>query len=248
MFNLIDIFIKTHSTSIVRFFIEQILFLLLQAIPSVFGILLRIVGYKLIIKSKGIFGIEENVKITHPAKLYLHSGVYIGKNSFIGASSLGINIGENTIISDNAYINVFRYMPGEIAMIDIGKNCFFATGMTMHGHNSIHIGDGSIFGPRCVIVTGAHGTINAETQYRFARIPTGIPVRIGQNCWVGANVTILPGVSIGDNAVIGAGSTVTHDIPSYAVAWGSPARTRRMADASSLKDCSRELVIPEVRT
>ena len=61
------------------------------------------------------------------------------------------------------------------------------------------------------------------------------PVRIRRNVWVGANVTILPGVTIGENAVIGAGSVVTKDVPDNAVVAGNPARLIRYLDAEQLK-------------
>ena len=54
-----------------------------------------------------------------------------------------------------------------------------------------------------------------------------LPVRIGRNCWLGAGVIVLPGVTIGDNSVIGAGSVVTKDIPANVVAVGSPCRVVR---------------------
>lgn len=223
----LKIYIKTHSTSLLRFCFENILFLFFQAIPSCFGIFLRSILYKMIIQSDGLFGIEEDVTITHPKNLILKNGVYICKNSYIGASSQGIIIEENTYISNGSYINVFRYSDKETAIIKIGKNCFFAAGVVIHGHNSVYIGDESIFGPNSVIITGNHGKIYAETKYRYAHIPFGLPVIIGKNCWIGANVKILSGVTIGDNTVIGAGSVVTHNIPPSSLAYGNPARIHR---------------------
>ena len=52
----------------------------------------------------------------------------------------------------------------------------------------------------------------------------GLPITIGEDCWLGANVTVLPGVTIGDRCIIGAGSVVTHDIPSDSIYAGNPAR------------------------
>jgi galactoside O-acetyltransferase len=56
------------------------------------------------------------------------------------------------------------------------------------------------------------------------------PIHIGKNCWLGANVTVLPGVSIGEGSVIGANSLVTHDIPDHVLAYGSPCRIVRQID------------------
>lgn len=81
-----------------------------------------------------------------------------------------------------------------------------------------------MIGPNVNIVTAGHPILPElrEEVYQF-----NIPVRIGRNAWIGAGVTILPGVTIGDNSVIGAGSVVTKDIPADVVAVGNPCRILR---------------------
>lgn len=88
----------------------------------------------------------------------------------------------------------------------------------------IYVGDYTMFAPNVVIATAGHPILPElrEKQYQF-----NASVKIGRNCWLGAGVIVLPGVTIGDNSVIGAGSVVTKDIPANVVAVGNPCRVLR---------------------
>jgi len=81
-----------------------------------------------------------------------------------------------------------------------------------------------MFGPNVVISTAGHPILPElrELVYQF-----NMPIHIGRNCWLGAGVLVMPGVTIGDNTVIGAGSVVTKDIPANVVAVGTPCRVLR---------------------
>ena len=108
--------------------------------------------------------------------------------------------------------------------IHFGKNIYCNFGVTMVDDTHIYVGDGTMFAPNVVIATAAH-PINPELRARGLQY--NMPVRIGRNCWLGAGVIVMPGVTIGDNVVIGAGSIVTKDIPSNVVAVGNPCRVMR---------------------
>ncbi len=105
-----------------------------------------------------------------------------------------------------------------------GKNVYVNFNLTVVDDTHIYVGDSTMIGPNVTIATGAHPIEPElrEQQYQFNK-----PVRIGKNCWIGAGVIIVPGVSIGDNTVIGAGSVVTRDIPGNVVAFGNPCRVQR---------------------
>lgn len=103
--------------------------------------------------------------------------------------------------------------------ITIGKNVFFNTGCSFQDRGGIDIGDGSMIGMNVSINTLNHG-LPLET--RNTTYPS--PVHIGKNVWIGSNATILPGVTIGDHAVIAAGAVVTKDVAKDAVVAGVPAK------------------------
>lgn len=116
-------------------------------------------------------------------------------------------IGEHTFINHNAY-----FMDG--APIKIGSYCFI--------------------GPNCGMYTASHPMLAEERNQGLEKAK---PITIGNNVWIGADVTILPGVTIGDNTVIGAKSVITKDIPSDVIALGNPCRVlRKITKQDSIKE------------
>jgi acetyltransferase-like isoleucine patch superfamily enzyme len=109
--------------------------------------------------------------------------------------------------------------------IHLGRRVFINAGCRFQDQGGITIGDDCLIGHNAVIATLQH---DIAPSRRSDLIPS--PVVIGRNVWLGANVTVLPGVTIGDDAVIGAGSVVTKDVPARTIAVGSPARVVRSID------------------
>ena len=105
-----------------------------------------------------------------------------------------------------------------------GKMVYANYHLTCVDDTHIYIGDYTMIGPNVTIATAGHPILPElrEQVYQF-----NMPVHIGRNCWLGAGVIIMPGVTIGDNTVIGAGSVVTKDIPANVVAVGNPCRVMR---------------------
>ena len=103
--------------------------------------------------------------------------------------------------------------------IKIGKNVFINACCRFQDQGGIEIGDGSLIGHNTTIATLNHDFNPAK---RANLHPS--PVKIGKNVWIGSDCTILPGIEIGDGAVIGAGSVVTKNVPANSIAVGSPAR------------------------
>ncbi len=105
--------------------------------------------------------------------------------------------------------------------ISIGKRFFANFNFTVLDEARVTIGDDCFIGPNVSIYTACHSTdpVERNTRQEWAK-----PVTIGNNVWIGGSVTILPGVSIGDNVTIGAGSVVTRNIPSNTLAVGNPCK------------------------
>ncbi len=121
--------------------------------------------------------------------------------------------------------------------VHFGRNVYANFGFTLVDDAPIYVGDGTLFGPNVTLTTAGHPI---DSELRAAGYIFCEPIHIGRNCWIGADVSILPGVTIGDNAVIGAHSTVTRDIPADVVAYGSPCRGARKISARDKEFYSRE--------
>ena len=106
--------------------------------------------------------------------------------------------------------------------IHIGKNVFINMGCKFQDQGGIFIGDGAVIGHNVVLATLNHA---ASPKDRGSMIPA--PIRIGKNVWVGANAVILPGVTIGDGAIVAAGAVVNRDVPENTVVGGVPAKVIR---------------------
>ena len=118
--------------------------------------------------------------------------------------------------------------------IYFGDNCEVNMNCTFLDDNKIVIGDHALIAPNVQIYTAFHptdaaerfGAPRADGSFAFCRTRTA-PVVVGDNVWIGGGAILLPGVTIGSNTVIGAGSVVTRDIPANVVAVGSPCRVLR---------------------
>ena len=108
--------------------------------------------------------------------------------------------------------------------VHIGDYCYFNSNTFFVDDAEIFIGDGVLFGPNVTISTTGHPV---DPELRMTGAMYSFPVHIGNGVWIGSKTVIMPGVTIGDNAVIGAGSIVTHDVPEGVVAFGNPCRVHR---------------------
>ncbi|MBE6659538.1 MAG: sugar O-acetyltransferase [Ruminococcaceae bacterium] len=108
--------------------------------------------------------------------------------------------------------------------VHLGKDVYFNFNVTLVDDNDIYIADNTMIGPNTVIATAGH-PVCPDIRQKGGQF--NIPVHIGKNCWLGAGVIVLPGVTIGDNTVVGAGSVVTKDLPANVVAAGNPCRILR---------------------
>lgn len=122
--------------------------------------------------------------------------------------------------------------------ISIGEGSYLNFNCNFVDDGKITIGKKVMFGPAVTIATVGHPIHPDMREYMYTD-----PVTIGDNCWIGGNVTICPGVTIGKNSVIGAGSVVIHDIPENSVAVGNPCRVIRQINEQDEKYYYKDRVI-----
>lgn len=127
-------------------------------------------------------------------------------------------------VGENCYIEPPLHTNFGGRHVHFGRQVYANFNLTLVDDTHIYVGDCTMFGPNVVVATAGHPILPElrEKQYQY-----NMPVRIGRNCWIGAGAIILPGVTIGDDTVVGAGSVVTRDLPEGVVAVGNPCRVLR---------------------
>ena len=127
-------------------------------------------------------------------------------------------------IGENCYIEPPFHSNFGGGHVHFGNGIYANFNLTMVDDTHIYVGDYTMFGPNVTVATAGHPILPElrEQGYQY-----NFPVHIGKCCWLGAGVIVLPGITIGDNVVVGAGSIVTKDLPSNVVAVGNPCRVLR---------------------
>jgi len=129
-----------------------------------------------------------------------------------------LRIGEGTLLEPGCWLTL---APG--ARIEIGEDCFLNRNTMLAALELIEIGDHVMFANGCFVGDSDHRTDDPATPITRQGFTSKGPVRIGSNCWFGANCVVTSGVTIGERCVIGANSVVTRDLPPGTVAAGAPA-------------------------
>lgn len=108
--------------------------------------------------------------------------------------------------------------------IHMGKYVYMNHNCVILDVNTVEIGSETMFGPNCQLLAATH---SIEPESRIKGLELGLPIKIGKNGWFGGGVIVCPGVTIGDNVTVGAGSVVTKDIPNNVVAFGNPCKVMK---------------------
>lgn len=125
--------------------------------------------------------------------------------------------GEHFYVNPPLYVDYGRH-------IEIGENFYANMDCIFLDVNKIRFGDDVMVGPRVAFYTAGH-PIDAEV--RISDLEFGLPITVGNKVWIGGSTSILPGVTIGEGAIIASGAVVTKDVPPYTIVGGNPARVIR---------------------
>lgn len=146
------------------------------------------------------------------------------------AGQENIAIGENTVILEHSRMNIWKDKDGNYPKVVIGNNCYIGYYFSLLAAKDIIIEDHVLFASNVLINSHSHG-INPESEDYYSEQPlTGSSIKIGEGCWIGEKVCILPGVTIGKKCIIGANSVVTKSVPDFSIAVGAPARVVKRWD------------------
>ncbi len=213
----------TGTPSILFLLQYEIITGLLGLLPGVVGLVGRKVAYPFLLKKMGknvVFG--RNVTIRHPKKIVIGDNVIIDDNCVLdakGENNRGITIGDNVFISRNSILSCKE---GDITL---GTNTNIGTNCLIHSETTLTIGSHVLLAAYCYAVAG--GTHDfSQTDKPIISQPSISKggVRIEDDVWLGAGVTVLDGVAIENGTIVGAGAVVSKSLPAYSIAQGIPAK------------------------
>lgn len=127
-------------------------------------------------------------------------------------------------IGDNCYIETPFHANWGGKNVYMGDHVYANFNLVLVDDAVIEIGDNVMIGPNVVLCTGTHPV---SPRLRAKEAQYNKPVKVGSGVWIGANAMVMPGVTIGENSIIGAGSVVTKDIPANVIAFGNPCKVYR---------------------
>lgn len=240
MLSKLSLYVLRQAASWWRYFLEQGLFFLFGWIPTVAGIGLRSLVYRLILKMDGLAAIESGVRLRFANYIHLHHGVYLDHGAYLHACPHGIEIGENTIVMHGAILHVYNFRDLPNAGIKIGKDSLIGEYSVIRGQGGVTIGDRVYTSPFTQIIAVNHVFDDPQRPFVEQGI-TAEGIVIEDDVWLGASCVVTDGVRIGKGAVVAAGAVVTKDVPPHTVVAGVPAKVLKTIDGQSIGASNRQI-------
>lgn len=232
------LYISRQADSFWRYLLEQLLYFLFGWVPTVVGIGLRGIFYRLILHMQGIAAIESGVRLRFANHITLARGVYLDQGTYLHACPSGIRLGENTIVMHGAVLHVYNFRGLPNSGITIGRDSLVGEYSVIRGQGGVTIGDRVYTSPFTQILAVNHVFNDPDRPFIEQGI-TAEGIVIEDDVWLGAGAIVTDGVRIGKGAIIAAGAVVTKDVAPHTVVGGVPAKP--------MKDISRgEIPLPSV--
>jgi len=176
----------------------------------------------------------KNLTIELPRRISGSGNIFIGDNVSLGPNALLTAITcypSITMRHPDEQQNIQTFEP----IITIGNRVTATSNLTLAAMQEITIEDDVMFASNINITDGLHGYDRVDEPYKYQPMCQIAPIIIKRGCWIGQNVVILPGVTIGEMSIIGANSVVTNDVPDRSIAFGAPARVTKKWDDAKQK-------------
>jgi acetyltransferase-like isoleucine patch superfamily enzyme len=203
---------------------------LVRKLAAELGILIQQANTHIAYKTLPTFGNHpQNIRIDLPRRIinaqymFLGDNVWLGPGSFLIAST---RYPGPAIQNPELKLSLQQFSP----KIEIGHRVTSTADLQIAAYREVIIEDDVLFASNVHIEDASHGYLTATIPYKYQPISNIAPVLIKRGCWIGQNVVILPGVTIGECSIIGANSVVTTSIPDRCIAVGAPARVIKQWD------------------
>src|SRR5512133_697425 len=229
MLHSIRLYLDRQASSLFRYILEQTVLFLFGWIPTIVGVGLRGLFYRLILHMDGLAAIESRVRLRFADHIKLGHGVYLDEGVYLHACPQGIEIGPRTIVMHGALLHVYNFRDMPRSRIKIGSDSLIGEYSVIRGQGGVEIGDRVYTSPFTQIIAVNHVFDDPNRPFVEQGI-TAEGIVIEDDVWLGAGAIVTDGVRVGKGAIIAAGAVVTHDVPPHTVVGGVPAKPLKVID------------------
>lgn len=208
----------TGERSLVRFAWQGAILTLMYRLPTIWAAVLRGIAYRTILGGIGSSCLmEEDVRFQVAKRIFLGDRVFVGQYSYLDGGTSFLRLG------DDVHLARFCTLRAGERGISVHRGASINIRCFLDGNGGVEIGADTLLSPGVQVISGNHVFDDPNVRIRFQGTTYG-KVSIGEDCWLGTNVVVVPGVTVGRGSVVGAGAVVTKDIPEFSVALGVPAK------------------------
>ncbi len=237
----VALYLARQADTPARYVWEQSLQAAAGWVPSLLGIGLRALAYRLMLRMDGWAAIERGVRLRFANRIRLGNGSYLDEGVYIHACPDGVDIGAGTLVMHGAVLHVYNFRGLPNAGIRIGRDCLIGEYSVIRGQGGVTLGDRVYTSPMTQIIAVNHVFGDAARPFVEQGI-TAEGIVIEDDVWLGSNAVVTDGVRIGRGAVVAAGAVVTRDVPAHTVVAGVPARVvRRVDETPAEQGAAREI-------
>ncbi len=227
----IGAYLSRQAANPARYVLEQLVLTLFGWIPTVLGIAVRALVYRLILKMDGLAAIENGVRLRFASLIRLGRQTYLDQGVYLHACPGGIAIGDRSLVMHGSVLHVYNFRGLPHSFIRIGRDSLIGELNVLRGQGGITIGDRVYTSPLVQILAINH-VYDDPTRPIIDQGITAQGIVIEDDAWIGAGAIITDGVCIGKGAVVAAGAVVTSDVPPHMVVGGVPARVLKQIEGT----------------
>src|SRR5512135_250438 len=232
MLNSIHLYLDRQASSLFRYLLEQTILFLFGWIPTILGVGLRGLFYRLVLHMDGVAAIESRVRLRFADHIRLGQGVYLDEGVYLHACPRGIEIGPRSIVMHGAVLHVYNFRNLPHSRIKIGSDSLIGEYSVIRGQGGVQIGDRVYTSPFTQIIAVNHVFDDPDRPFIEQGI-TAEGIVIEDDVWLGSGAIITDGVRVGKGAVVAAGAVVTKDVPPHTVVGGVPAKIIKTIEATA---------------
>jgi acetyltransferase-like isoleucine patch superfamily enzyme len=222
----LGLYLRRQAGSPGRYVLEQVMCALAGWVPTLLGIGLRGVLYRLILRMDGWSAIENGVRLRFAGNVRLGRGTYLDQGVYLHACPNGIQIGDGTLVMHGSILHVYNFRDIPHSGIRIGRDSLIGEYNVIRGQGGVTIGDRVYTSPLVQILAVNHVFDDPGRPFVEQGI-TAQGIVVEDDVWIGGGAVLTDGVRVGRGAVVAAGAVVTRDVPPHTVVAGVPAHVVR---------------------